>query len=92
MVTERNKLDNLQEISETHNLNDEYENFVTGHMEATAECIPPKPRPPRESLVVTRKQEDNMEIASLLDKINPINAKPQKLKAHRELTHTKKRN
>ena len=43
MVTERNRFDTLQEIPETHTPNDEYENFVSVHME-TAECIPTKPR------------------------------------------------
>ena len=41
MVTVRNS---LQEISETHTPNDEYENFITTHMEAAAECILTKPR------------------------------------------------
>ena len=35
MVTVRNKSDTP---------NDEYENFLTAHMEAAAECIPTKPR------------------------------------------------
>ena len=42
MVTARNKFDILQEISERHTLNKEYENFVTTHIEATAKCIPTK--------------------------------------------------
>ena len=44
MVTVRNKFDTLQEICETHTLNDEYENFITAHIEVAAECIPTKPR------------------------------------------------
>ena len=43
-VTVRNKFDTLQKKSKTHTLSDKYENFVTAHMEATAECIPSKPR------------------------------------------------
>ena len=58
MITVRNKFDTLQEISERHAPNDEYENFVTAHLEA-AECIPTKPRvkckTPWESLVVRKK-------------------------------------
>ena len=44
MLTQRNKFDVLQEISETLNPNDEYENFVNAHLEAAAECIPTKQR------------------------------------------------
>ena len=40
-ITLRNKFD-AQEISETLNPNDEYENFVNARIEATAECIPTK--------------------------------------------------
>ena len=40
MLIVGNKFDTLQEISETYTLNDEYENFVTAHMEAAAGCIP----------------------------------------------------
>ena len=38
----RNKFDALQEKSETHTPNDEYENFVNAYLEAAAECIPTK--------------------------------------------------
>ena len=73
---------------------DKYENFVTAHMEAAAECIPTKPRAECrvswESLVV-RKKWGNIKIASLLNKRNPTNANVQKLKkAQRELTHSRK--
>ena len=37
MLTLRNKFDALQEKSETHIPNDEYENFVNAHLEAAAE-------------------------------------------------------
>ena len=44
-ITQRNKFDPLQEISETLTPNDKYENFVKAHMEAAAvECIPTKLR------------------------------------------------
>ena len=59
MVTVINKFNTLQEISETHTLNDEYEYFVAAHMEAAAGYIPTKPkaecRVPWESLVVRKK-------------------------------------
>ena len=32
-------------MSETHTPNDKYDNFVNGHLEALAECIPTKQRP-----------------------------------------------
>ena len=58
-VTVRNKFDTLQETSERATPNDEYENFVTTHMEAAAECIATQPRPkctvPWESLVIKKK-------------------------------------
>ena len=41
-ITQRNKFDTSQEISETLTLNDEYENFVNAQMEAAAKCIPTK--------------------------------------------------
>ena len=63
MVTVRNKFDTLQETSEKHTPNDEYENFVTTHMEAAAECIPAKPRAKCRVLweaIAIRKKQDNM--------------------------------
>ena len=63
-LTVRNKFDTLQEISEANTLNDEYENFVTSHMEAAAECILTKPRVkcrvPSESLAVRKKQDNTI--------------------------------
>ena len=44
MITVRNKFNTLQEVSETHTLNDESENFVTILMRSVAECISTKPR------------------------------------------------
>ena len=60
MVTGRYKFDTLQETSERHILNDDYENFVTGHIEAAADWIITKPsakfRVPWKSLIA-RKNE-----------------------------------
>ena len=39
MVTVINKLDTFQEKFERHTPNEEYENFVTAHIEAAAKCI-----------------------------------------------------
>ena len=44
MLTLRNKFDALQDISETLNPNDEYENFINAHIEAAAKYIPTKQR------------------------------------------------
>ena len=59
MFTLRNKFDVLQEISETSTPNDEYENFVNTHIEASAECISTKLRTkhrvPWETLAVKKK-------------------------------------
>ena len=38
-VTVSNKFDALKEISECHSSNDEYENFVTAHLQAATEYI-----------------------------------------------------
>ena len=43
-LTLRNKFDALQEKSETHTPNNEYENFANAHLEAVAERIPTKQR------------------------------------------------
>ena len=40
----RSQFNTLQEIYERHTPNDEYEIFITTHMEATADFIPSKPK------------------------------------------------
>ena len=62
-ITEKkNKFDTPQEIPEKHIPNDEYENFVTTHTDAVAECIPTKPkatsRIPLESIAVRKKRNN----------------------------------
>ena len=61
MLTQRNKFDALQKISETPTPNDKYENFVNAHLEVTAECIPTKqrakPRIPWETLAVRKNMQ-----------------------------------
>ena len=58
MLTLRNKFDALQEKTETHTLNDKYENFINALLEVAAECIPTKqrakPRVPWEILVIRK--------------------------------------
>ena len=87
MVTLRNKFNTLQGISETQTSNDEYENFVTAHMEVAAECILTKPRAkckvPWESIIV-RKKQDNMKIASLIKKKQLQMPMPRNLRNSRE--------
>ena len=88
-LTLRNKFDALQ-IPETPIANEEYDNFVNVHLEATAECIPTKqrakPKVPWETLAVRTKRAD-MKIASLHNRRNPTNINTQKFKAQNELTH-----
>ena len=59
MLTLRNKLNALQELSETPTLNDEYENFVHAHLEVATKCIPTKQRAkarvPWETLEIRKK-------------------------------------
>ena len=61
-VTLRNNLDTLQETFEKHTTNDEFENFITTHIEAAAECIPTKPkakyRVSWKSIAVTEKRDN----------------------------------
>ena len=65
-----------QWTSETHNPNNEYENFVTTHMQAAAESIKTKSRAKirvfLESMAV-RKKRDNPKKASLIIKRTPMN-------------------
>ena len=44
MLTLRNKFNAQQEKTETHTLNDKYENFIDAHLKEAAECIPTKQR------------------------------------------------
>ena len=43
-ITIRNKFDTLQETSKRHTSNNDYQNFVTAHIEVAAECISTKLR------------------------------------------------
>ena len=67
MVTVRSKFDTLQEISETHTPNEEYENFVSAHMKAAVEHSSTKPRAEKSSI------GDNVKTAFLSNKRNPTN-------------------
>ena len=80
--------------SKKHILNDKYENFVTGHIEAAAATyIPTKLKAKSRILwepIAVRERWDNMKKASLLNKRNPTNTHKQKLKkAQGELTKKK---
>ena len=91
MLTLRNKFDALQEKTETHDPNDEYENFVNSHLEAAAECIPTKqrtkPRVPLETLAVREKRTD-VKTAPKCDRKNPTNTNALRFKkAQNELAN-----
>ena len=74
MIIVRKKFGTLQETTESHSQNDEYENFVTTYREAAAECTPIKPRAkcrvPLKPIAV-RKKWNNMRKTYLLNKRNP---------------------
>ena len=83
VVTPRNKFSALQEKTETHTVNDEYENFVNAHLEAAAECLSTKQRTKSrvswETLVVRKKRAD-VKTASKCNRKNPTNTNALKLK------------
>ena len=87
----RNKFNALQEKTGTHTPNDEYENFVTVHLEAAAEYIPTKQRTksqvPWETLAVREKQAD-VKTGSKCNRKNPTSTNDLKLKkAQNELAN-----
>ena len=89
-LTLRNKFDALQEISETPNPNDEYENFVNAHLEAATECIPTKqrakPSPTRD--INGKKKRTDVKTASKCNRRNLTNINALKLKkTQNELTN-----
>ena len=73
----------MQGKTETHTLNDEYENFLNVHLAAATECIPTKqetkPTVPWETLAVRKKRTD-MKTASKYNRENPTNTNVLKLK------------
>ena len=82
-LTMRNKFDALQEKTERHTPNDEYENFVNAPLEAAAECIPTKlrtkSRVPWEILAVRKKRVD-VKTASGCNWKNPTNTNALRVK------------
>ena len=97
-VTVRNKFDTLQDISETPTPNDEYENYVTAHMEAAAEGIPTTPRAtcriPWELQGVRKKTKKNEKTGKSYPYLKKKLWKCQRAETlespENELTHTKK--
>ena len=83
VLTLWNKFDALQEKTETHTLNDEYENSVNALLEAAAECIPTKqranPRVSWETLAVRKKCAD-VKTAFKCNRKNPTNTNALKVK------------
>ena len=86
MIALRNKFDPLQENTETHNPNDEYENFVNTHQEVAAKYIPTKQRTKSrvqwETLAV-REKRAHVKTASKCNRENPTNTNALKLKRHK---------
>ena len=76
VIALRNKFDALQEKTETHTPNDEYENFVNANLEAAVKYIPTKLRikswVPWETLVVREKRAD-VKTASKCNRKNTTN-------------------
>ena len=90
-LTLTNTFDALQEKTETHILNDEYENFGNAHLEAAAECIPTKQRTktrnPWETLEVKIKRTDVKAASKCISK-NPSSINALKFKkAQNELAN-----
>ena len=79
----RNRFQTLQEKTEKGTPNDECENFVNAHLEATAKCIPTKPRTkyrvPWETLAV-REKRAHTKNASRSYRKNPTNTNAIELK------------
>ena len=79
----RNRFETLQEKKEKDTPNDEYENFITAHLEAAAKCIPTKPRTKYrvqwETLAV-REKRAHVKSASKSYRKNPTNTNALKLK------------
>ena len=79
----RNRFETLQEKTEKGTPNDGYENFINGHTEAAANCIPTKPRTkyrvPWETLAV-REKCAHVKTASKTYRKNPTNTNALKLK------------
>ena len=79
----RNRFETLQEKTGKGTPDDEYENFVNAHFEATVKCIPTKPktkyRVPWETLAV-REKRAHAKTASKSYRKNPTNTNARKLK------------
>ena len=81
----------LQEKTEKHTPNEEYENFANAHIEATAEFIPTKQRTKSTVLWATlgvREKREDVKTASKCNRKNPTNTNALKFKkAHNELAN-----
>ena len=87
----RNKYDAIQEKTETHTPNEEYDNYVNAHLEVAVGFIPTKQRTksriPWETLAVREKHSD-VKSASKCNNKNRTNANVLKLKkAQNELAN-----
>ena len=79
----RNRFETFQEKIEIRTPNDEYENFVSAHLEAAVKCIPTKPRTkyrvPWETLAV-REKRAHVKTATKNYRKDPTNTNAIKLK------------
>ena len=84
----RNKIDAVQENTDIHTPNDEYENFVNAHLEAAAKYIPTKLRTKSrvqwETLAVRETRAD-VKTASDCNRKNSTNTNALNQKAQNEL-------
>ena len=83
LIAIRNKFDALQEKTETHTPNDEYENFIKAHLEAAAKYIPTKYRTESRVLwetLVIRKKTGRHENCLQMQWENPTNTNTLKIK------------
>ena len=91
----RNKFDILQEAIESPTPNEEYENFVSAHLEAASECVPTKQRAKRSvpwETEAVREKRNNIKEAAKINKTNPTSTNLSKLKkAQIDLTKTYKK-
>ena len=87
----RNKYDALQEQTETHTPNEEYENFISTHLELAAEFLPTKQRRKyrvRWETLAFREKCVDVKTASKCNRKNPTNTNALKLKkAQNELAN-----
>ena len=91
VIALRNKFETLQEKTETHTPNDEYENFVNSHLDGAAKYIQAKHRTKSRVLwetLVVRERRADVKTACKCNRKDPTNTNALKLKkAQNELAN-----